>query len=169
MKLILAAVAALAFILGGAGSASQAQRLPWQTSGAPSPNAALVLFLYPPQVHVLAGQLSTVKMHFRIANGLHINSHTPLQKGLIRTELNVPATAGIKIAAVQFPAGTPYSPAAFPKDKLSVYAGELVVKVSIVAQRGNHLLQGSLRYQACDMNTCFPPRNVPVAVDVIAQ
>lgn len=164
MKLVLAALAA-ALAIGG--FASPAQRLPWQTSAAP--NAPKVLFLYPQQVQVHAGQPYTVAMHFRIANGLHINSHTPLQKSLIGTDLNASAPAGVKITAVQFPAGTPFALAAFPSEKLSVYTGEIVVSMRIVAQRGNHLIQGSLRYQACDMNTCFPPHNVPVAVDVVAQ
>jgi hypothetical protein len=30
-------------------------------------------------------------------------------------------------------------------------------------------LQGALRYQACDVNACYPPREAPVAVDVVAR
>jgi hypothetical protein len=167
VRLLLTAVAAAALTVGGFGS--PLQKLPWQTSAAYSPNAPMVRFLYPQQVQVQAGKPYTVEMHFRIAGGLHINSHTPLQKSLIRTDLNTPAPAGVRITAVQFPAGSPYALAAFPSEKLSVYTGEIVVGMRIVARRGNHLIQGSLRYQACDTNTCFPPRNVPVAVDVIAQ
>lgn len=165
MRFLAAVAALLAFTVFG----SPAQKLPWQTSGTPSPNAPLVRFLYPQQVQVTAGRPDTVNLHFRIANGLHINSHTPSQKSLIRTELNAPAPSGVRIASVSFPPGSPYAFQAAPSMKLSVYSGELVVKMRIVAQRGNHLVQGSLRYQACDMNTCFPPRNAPVAVDVIAN
>ncbi len=160
-------MAPLAVVLAVAGLGAPAQKLPWQTSG--SVHAPMVRFLYPQQVQVSAGKPYTVQMHFRIASGLHINSHTPLQKSLIGTTLNASAPAGVKITMVQFPAGAPYALAAFPSEKLSVYTSELVVGMHIVAQRGNHLIQGSLRYQACDTNTCFPPRNVPVAVDVIAQ
>lgn len=166
MRFALALFAA-AFAIGGFGA--PAQKLPWQTSASASANAPKVIFLYPQQVQVQAGKPYTVQMHFRIANGLHINSHAPLQKSLIRTDLNASAPAGVKITAVQFPAGTPFALAAFPSEKLSVYTGEIVVGMQIVAQRGNHLIQGSLRYQACDMNTCFPPHNVSVAVDVVAQ
>lgn len=162
---IFAVLAALAV----AGVPSLAQKLPWQSSGNSAPNAPLVRFLYPQQVNVPAGKPQTIEMHFRIQDGLHINAHVPLQKSLIATELNATAPAGIRIAAIDFPPGSPYAFAADPSQKLSVYTGELVVKVRIIAQRGNHLLQGSLRYQACDTNTCFPPRNVPAAVDVIAQ
>jgi hypothetical protein len=165
MKLAVATFA----VLIGTGFASFTQKLPWQTAGSSPVKTPMVRFLYPQQVQVRAGQPYTVQMHFRIASGLHINSHTPLQKSLIRTDLNAPAPAGVKIAAVQFPAGSSYAFPADPSQKLSVYTGEIVVRMRIVAQRGNHLIQGSLRYQACDNNTCFPPRNVPVAVDVVAQ
>ncbi len=167
MKILMAALAAAALAVGGL--ASPAQKLPWQTSGSPAANAPMVRFLYPQQVQVQAGKPYTVQMHFRITNGLHINSHTPLQKSLIRTDLNASAPSGVQITGVQFPAGSPYAFPAAPSQKLSVYTGEIVVGMRIVAQRGNHLIQGSLRYQACDNSTCFPPRNVPVAVDVVAQ
>jgi hypothetical protein len=39
----------------------------------------------------------------------------------------------------------------------------------LTAQKGDHLVQGALRYQACDNSTCFPPRKAPVAIDVIAH
>lgn len=168
MRLLMASVAAAALAFGG-GFGSALQKLPWQSAGTSAPNAPMVRFLYPQQVQVQSGKPYTVEMHFRISHGLHINSHTPLQKSLIRTELNAAPPAGIKITTLQFPAGTPYAFPAFPAEKLSVYTGEIVVGMRIVAQRGNHLIQGSLRYQACDMNTCFPPRNVPVAVDVVAR
>jgi hypothetical protein len=34
---------------------------------------------------------------------------------------------------------------------------------------GGHLLQGALRYQACDANVCLPPRKIPVAVSLQAK
>ena len=38
---------------------------------------AAVEYLYPEQVTVAAGKASEVTLHFRIAQGLHINSHMP--------------------------------------------------------------------------------------------
>jgi hypothetical protein len=147
-----------------------AQALPWQSSDNPGgPNQQLVHFLYPQQVTVQAGTPQTFDMHFRIANGLHINSHAPRQKSLIRTELIAAEPAGIKIASVDFPEGSDYAFPADPSQKLSIYTGEFVLKMHVTAQPGNHLIQGVLRYQACDANSCYPPRNAPVAVDVIAH
>ena len=31
------------------------------------------------------------------------------------------------------------------------------------------VLQGALRYQACDANACMPPRKIPVAISLLAK
>jgi Disulphide bond corrector protein DsbC len=163
-------VAVLCVALATGAALAFAQALPWQSSDNPGgPNQQLVHFLYPQQVTVTAGTAQTVDLHFRIANGLHINSHTPRQKSLIRTELIIAEPTGVKIAAVDFPDGTDFAFPADPSQKLSIYSGEFVLKMHVTAQPGNHLIQGALRYQACDNSTCYPPRNAPVAVDVIAH
>lgn len=150
--------------------ASFAQKLPWQTgNGQPAMNAQLVHFLYPQQVTVAAGKATTIELHFRVEQGLHINSHTPPAKSLIGTELRVAEPEGVNVSAVDFPPGAVYAFPAFPSEKLSVYSGEFVLTMHLKAQHGNHLLQGSLRYQACDTNTCFPPRTTPVPIDIVAQ
>ena len=146
------------------------QKLPWQTSASMNPgDSQLVHFLYPQQVTLPAGKPQTIELHFRINAGLHINSHEPRQKSLIRTELIEAEPTGVTISAVDFPAGSDYAFPLDPQEKLSVYSGEFVLKMHLTTQKGNHLVQGALRYQACDTNTCFPPRNVPVAVDVIGR
>jgi Disulphide bond corrector protein DsbC len=168
MKFLNAVSVGAALAVAAAAACSQA--LPWQSSDNPGgPNQQLVHFLYPQQVNVPARTAQTVDLHFRIADGLHINSHTPRQKSLIRTELIVAEPAGVKIAAVDFPDGTDFAFPADPSQKLSIYSGEFVLKMHVTAQPGNHLVQAALRYQACDNSTCFPPRNAPVAVDVIAH
>lgn len=152
-------------------ASAHAQKLPWQTSNN-APNATnqqLVHFLYPQQVTFPAGKPQTIDLHFRVVNGLHVNSHTPRQKSLIGTNLAVAEPAGVKISGVDFPAGSEFAFPADPATKLSIYSGEFVLRMHLVAQPGNHLIQGVLRYQACDNSTCFPPRTVPVPIDVIAK
>ena len=128
-----------------------------------------VQYLFPEQVEVAAGKDAVVDLHFRVNPGMHINSHAPREKWLIATRLIVAETPALKIGPVEFPAGSDYTLAAMPGDKLSVYTGEFVVHAHIRAQTGQHLLEGALRYQACDTNSCYPPREAPVAVDVIAK
>ncbi|HEU4982300.1 MAG TPA: protein-disulfide reductase DsbD domain-containing protein [Acidobacteriaceae bacterium] len=154
---------ALALLL--AASSAPAQKLPWQKSERPQD----VHYLFPEQVSVKAGKDSVVELHFRINPGMHINSHTPSEKGLIATNLILPDGSGVKLDKAEFPAGSEYSLRAMPSMKLNVYTGDFVVRAHIRATSGQHLVQGSLRYQACDVNACYPPRKAPVVVDVIAK
>ena len=165
-----AATSAL-LVLAASGAWVTAQQMPWQSSAADAANrdAPAVRYLFPEQVTVAAGKASTVEMHFRIRDGLHINSHKPSQKSLIRTDLVVMEPAGVKVEAVDFPAGADYALKAFPNEKLSVYTGEVVLRAHLTASAGEHLLQGALRYQACDTDSCYPPKKVAVAVDVVAR
>jgi hypothetical protein len=148
--------------------AGSAQKLAWQ-SEAQSKLPQQVQFLYPEQVTMPAGKPGTVELHFRVNEGLHINSHTPREKSLIPTQLLVEEPAGLKVVSVDFPPGTDYSPAFSPKDVLSVYTGEFVLRMHVIAQAGEHLMQAALRYQACDANSCYPPKKAPVAVDVVGR
>jgi len=146
-----------------------AQKLPWQSDNPSDDPHQSVRFLYPEQINVTAKKDSIVDLHFKINDGMHINSHQPREKSFIPTQLIVIEPEGLKIGPVDFPPGTDYSLAAMPNDKLSVYTGEFVIHAHINAQAGDHLLEGVLRYQACDSNSCYPPRKAPVAIDIIAH
>lgn len=148
-----------------AAAAARSQHMPWQTSKTSDP----VVFLYPLQLSVPAGKPTPIDLHFRVANGLHINSHTPTSKTFIRTELILPNDPHAKLSAVQFPKGSQYAMPAFPQDKLSVYTGDFTIQAKVTAARGNHMLEAKLRYQACATNSCYPPRTIPVSIDVIGK
>src|SRR5271154_102901 len=133
------------------------------------PTKGMVTYLFPEQVSIAAQKPATIDLHFRVADGLHINSHSPREKSLIATNLAVAETSALKVPGVEFPAGTDYAFAFDPSEKLSVYTGEFTLKAHLTAPAGNYLLQGLLRYQACDSRSCYPPKTIPVAVDVIAK
>jgi hypothetical protein len=134
-----------------------------------SGKAGAVEYLYPEQVRVEAGKLSVVKLHFRVAEGLHINSHTPKEEFLIPTLLEFPDGTGVKLEKAEYPMGGEFSFPDDPKSKLSVYVGEFAIDAHIRAEKGNHLVEGKLHYQACNNAQCFPPRTATVAVDVIGR
>jgi hypothetical protein len=161
-----AATVALAFCAALFASVSaHAQHMPWQTSKTSDP----VVFLYPLQLSVPAGKATPISLHFRVAGGLHINSHTPTSKSFIRTELLVPAEPNTRLSAIDFPPGMQFALPAFPQDKLSVYTGDFTVQARLTATRGDHLLRAKLRYQACATNSCYPPRTIPITIDVIGK
>ena len=128
-----------------------------------------VEYLYPEQLTVPAGKPSAVEMHFRVAHGLHINSHTPEDSYLIPTVLSIPASSGVSLENATYPPGVDFTLPLDPNTKLSVYTGEFTIFTRIVAQRGNHLVEAKLRYQACDNNACMPPKTITVPIDVIGK
>jgi hypothetical protein len=130
---------------------------------------AAVEYLYPEQVTVTAGNASDVALHFRIADGLHINSHTPKDEYLIPTSFTIPEGAGVRLETANYPDGKEFTLPADPATKLNVYTDELVIQARIVATAGNHLVEAKLRFQACDKEVCMPPKTIPVAIDVIAK
>ncbi len=132
-------------------------------------NTEAVQYLFPEQVSVPAGKPSAVTLHFRVAQGLHINSHTPSDEFLIPTDFSIPDGMGVRLGAATYPPGTIVSLAFDPKTKLSVYTGEFDILARIVATPGNHLVQAKLHYQACDQNQCMPPKTINVPIDVIGK
>jgi DsbC/DsbD-like thiol-disulfide interchange protein len=131
--------------------------------------AEAVQYLYPEQITVPAGKTTSVAMHFRVAQGLHINSHAPKDEFLIPTELSIPASSGVRLEAADYPAGTEFELPVEPGTKLVVYTGEFTIQARIVAQPGDHMVEARLHYQACDQNACLPPKTIKVPVDVIGK
>jgi hypothetical protein len=145
-----------------------------QSPLADSPNrsilhGAAVEYLFPEQITVPAGKHSPVALHFRIAPGFHINSHKPKEDYLIPTSFSVPEDSGVRLESASYPDGADFTLPPDPRTKLSVYTGEFTIQAHIVAQSGNHLVQASLRYQACDKSACMPPKTITVPIDVIGQ
>jgi hypothetical protein len=131
--------------------------------------SAAVEYLFPEQMAVAAGKPSVVTLHFRVAPGLHINSHNPKDEFLIPTVFSIPDGAGVRLEEANYPVGTEFALPMDPSTKLSVYTGEFVIQARIMAEQGNHLVEAKLHFQACDKNVCMPPKTIPVAIDVIGK
>jgi hypothetical protein len=139
-------------------------------AGVPAQKPSAVSFLYPEQLEIPVGKPVKVILHFRVAQGLHINSHTPTADELIPTTFTIPGGARVQLISVAYPPGADYTLPLDPAMKLSVYSGEFTIETHLRAvAAGNHLLEASLRYQACDNNACMPPKTIPVVIDVIGQ
>ncbi|HEY5056465.1 MAG TPA: protein-disulfide reductase DsbD N-terminal domain-containing protein [Acidobacteriaceae bacterium] len=135
---------------------------------APPPPKAYVAYTALPH-SIAANHAATLELHFRVLPGYHVNSHKPTLDYLIPTALTVPPAAGLKPGEPTYPSGQPYAFAFDPKNKLSVYAGDFIVKLPVTAAPGSHSIDASLRYQACNNASCFPPKNLPVKIDFTAK
>ncbi len=170
--ILLAAMTILPVALAQTSSSqSTDQKLPWQigSSALAGRQNNPVIFLSPEETTVVANKPTVVDIHFRVADGLHINSHVPHESTLIPTQVMVAENSGINTAAIAFPEGTDTTLDFAPRQKLSVYTGEFVLHAHMTATAGEHLWQGVMRYQACDNSECLPPRKVPFAVKIIAR
>jgi hypothetical protein len=146
-----------------------AQIVPADGHNRPQTTPDSVVYLFPEQVTVPAGKSSPIVLHFRVAPGLHINSHTPSDDYLIPTTFSIPVGAGARLDAAKYPAGAEITLPIDPTTKLSVYTGDFVIDARIIAAVGNHLVEGKLHYQACDRNECLPPKTITVPIDVIGR
>jgi Disulphide bond corrector protein DsbC len=160
---------ALVGLLGLAAPPVRSQIVSQQDGNQPGHEREQVAYLFPDQVTVAAGKPSLVGLHFRVQQGLHINSHTPKDAYLIPTNFSIPASAGVRLDAVQYPTGHEMTLAVDPQTRLSVYTGEFVVQARLFAAAGDHRVDGELHYQACDRNKCMPPETLTVPLDITGK
>ncbi len=109
-----------------------------------------------------------VKVH--IADGWHVNSHTPTHDYLIGTELTLQPRDGFIVTDIRYPKGKLLQ-FDFSEDPLDVYEGDFSIFVSL--KTSNKLsgaadtLFGSLRMQACNNQVCIAPSTMPVAISLV--
>jgi DsbC/DsbD-like thiol-disulfide interchange protein len=114
----------------------------------------------------------TVPVHFtiRIRPGFHVNSHKPITAELIPTEMTFTPPEDLVIAKVKYPVGEEINLPFDPTNKLSVYSGDITVSAVVLPQpkagAGHYTVHGELKYQACDNNSCYPPKRLPIAFNV---
>ncbi|MGH9513601.1 MAG: protein-disulfide reductase DsbD domain-containing protein [Terriglobales bacterium] len=132
--------------------------------------APSVTLLPVPVENVTRGKSGTVELQFRVASGFHINSNTPKQDYLIRTDLKLDPPTDIIVGKVIYPPGVDRSLPFAPDEKLSVYTGPFAVAVTVrplvSVPAGKYSFRGELKYQACDNAACYPPKKLPVEFEV---
>ena len=123
-----------------------------------------------PHATVKAGQPAKVDLKFRVLDGFHVNSNVPHSTYLIATKIKLDPTADIQVGKITYPLGKDMAFPFAPDEKLNVYSGDFTVTAGLSAARraapGQHKLTGELTYQACNDRACYPPKKLPVSVDV---
>ncbi len=135
---------------------------------APAKPTSYVRFDAEPQT-VPAGKRALLEVRFQVVQPYHVNSHTPKSQLLVPTVLSLQPANGVKTGALEYPAGKLYSFSFDPGDKVDVYAGNFIVRLPIVATPGDHTIDGTLKYQACDNASCYPPKTLPVKIVFTAK
>ncbi len=129
----------------------------------------VVAFLAPDTATVTAGKPAEIELRLHIRDGMHINSHSPSYPELIPTTLSADEGSEAELIGTRYPEGANLMLGANPPENLNVYTGDLLLHARVRAQAGEHLLKMKLRYQACTLNACMPPRTIPLSVELIAR
>ncbi|HYX51988.1 MAG TPA: protein-disulfide reductase DsbD domain-containing protein [Candidatus Limnocylindrales bacterium] len=121
-------------------------------------------------VAVRPGSHAPIKFVFHIQPGFHINSNKPSAPELIPTVLHLSLPGDVVIGRMVYPAGQLMSFPFDPSQKLSVYSGDVVITGRVVAPPSaaadTYTVHGDFKYQACDANACYPPKNLPITFSV---
>lgn len=124
-----------------------------------------VLTVVPPALFsVKRAEPVEAKLHLQLRQGYHVNSNTPSDAYMIPLKLTWDAGT-LEAKEVVFP--KPHmEKSEFAEKPLSVFTGEFDIITKLAAKPntapGLGLLNGKLRYQACNDKMCQPPKTVDV-------
>jgi len=116
-----------------------------------------------------AGSTFKVAVILKIAEGWHINSHTPTYDYLIGTTLEPVQREWFIVTDVRYPEGEK-TKFGFAEDSLSVYQGSptifFTVKLSNKAPRGRDTLRAKVEVQSCNNQVCLAPASIDVVIPI---
>lgn len=115
-----------------------------------------------------SGGSSEATIKLKILQGYHINGN-PASKFQIATSLDVEPGAAVTAGQPIYPQSVTKK-FAFSEQPIAVYEDEVTIKLPLnaatAAQKGGHQLKGKVRFQACDDEVCYPPRNLETSIPV---
>jgi thiol:disulfide interchange protein DsbD len=121
---------------------------------------------------VRPGEAFKAAVVLKVQPGYHINDNAPLDEFMVPTELAFADNPALELVEIAYPHGR-RARFSYSEAELAVYEGEAVlgalIKVKDGTPAGPVILKGSLSYQACNNESCLPPKELPfeVAVPVV--
>jgi len=115
------------------------------------------------------GETIEFTLELTVAPGFHINSQKPEDELLVATSVELKENPMIKVKEVLFPKAKKKK-FKFSDKPLSVYEGQVKITLKIELSEdfcGSSLeLEGQVRYQACNEESCLRPSTVPFKATV---
>ena len=132
---------------------------------AAAPQRPVIVSINPAQaLEITAGSKAEYPLELSVLKGFHIQANPASEDYLIAVTAKLQPVDGIKIGEPVYPKGIPFRLKASKKD-ISTYEDTVVIKIPLqidpAAKKGVIALKGTLRYQGCDAELCFPPVNLP--------
>lgn len=123
------------------------------------------------KVAIRRGGEADVKLKAQLRTGFHVNSDKPTDEYLIPLRLTW-SKEPLQTEQITYPKPQ-FEKYEFSMTPLSVFSGtfEIVTrfKAPATAAPGPVIVNGKLRYQACNNKECLPPKNLDVTVTVDIQ
>lgn len=103
---------------------------------------------------------SNYQLKISLKEGWHINSHTPIQKNLIKSEVNLAQkvqNTKIKLENIHYPEAS-IKKLGFSQTRLSLYEKNIEIRFKISVKKKNRkVIPVQFKFQACSDNTCLAP------------
>ncbi|RPJ01348.1 MAG: hypothetical protein EHM31_06035 [Candidatus Aminicenantes bacterium] len=122
---------------------------------------------------VKAGETFKAALVLNVQAGYHINDNAPMDEFMIPTTLVFDQSPEFEIVEILYPRGR-RARFSYSEAELVIYDGEVVlgalVKAKAGCSPGPRLLKGAVSYQACNDESCLPPKELAfeIAVPVTA-
>jgi thioredoxin:protein disulfide reductase len=133
-------------------------------ASAQTPNSVVSIQTIAPVEPFKAGQPAIIGVELSIAKPYHINSNRPLEDYLIPTSLEFEPIAGVAFGKIVFPVA-PVKKLPVSDSPMAVFEGVVKISAEITPdaslQQKDIILNGKVRYQACDDRACLPPVRKP--------
>jgi thiol:disulfide interchange protein DsbD len=119
-------------------------------------------------VELKSGGSGEATLKLKVLKGYHINGN-PASKFQIATSLAVEPGEGLTPGQPVYPPSVTKK-FSFSEQPIAVYEDEVMIKVPVnaasAARKGEQQLKGKVRFQACDDEVCYPPRNLEATIPV---
>jgi DsbC/DsbD-like thiol-disulfide interchange protein len=153
------------------GNAPQAEANANTAQTMPSSLPADVLLANASRVEVEAGKAAQTEVKLTIKEGYHINANPPSQYQ-IATQLTIEQAEGITMGQPKYPASITRK-FSFSEQPLAVYEKEATISVPVSAQagaaKGERSVPARVRFQACDDQVCYPPKNLQISIPMMVK
>jgi thiol:disulfide interchange protein DsbD len=123
---------------------------------------------------VRPGEIFKAALILKVQAGYHINDNAPLDEFMIPTALVISENPDFEVLEISYPKGR-RARFAYSEAELVVYEGEVVLGALLKAKEGigagTRTVKGALSYQACNNESCLPPKELTfdIAVPVAAS
>jgi hypothetical protein len=112
---------------------------------------------------LVPGLVTRLAVKMQIEPGWHINANPAGPKSAIPTVLTLKSKHGTQLKSISYPSGAAFGSAQVYEDN-ALIIGQLEVPAELAGQTEEIELQ--IRFQACNDETCLPPRTIKFATKV---